>query len=139
MDGVLTEQWLGKTYSGQITYTKSGFVSVNMASLDPEFVPKDPAWPPRNDSSDLEWAQVAKHTLAYAGVWSISDAIPATRTGGQVLNGPLSVSSVPALRGTTQVRNFTLFREGDKTILKLFFSRIGNVTFYADIWWTKQD
>ena len=78
---------------------------------------------------------VGKHTIGYAGPFSISDAIPATTTSGQIFHGPLTVANVPAWVGTRQIRNYTLWENG--AYLNILSQRDGG--YRGSLWWKRLD
>ncbi|KAK3356720.1 Lipocalin-like domain-containing protein [Lasiosphaeria hispida] len=127
---------LGNNYTGILTYTRTGWMSANLASTDAEFSPQNITWPPRENNSDTDWLLAAKHALSYAGQLSVSDAYPATEEEGQLIHGPLTVSSLPSWRGTLQLRNYTVYKRDDGVFLKIWAYR-GD--FKTHIWWKRLD
>ncbi|KEZ42214.1 hypothetical protein SAPIO_CDS6063 [Scedosporium apiospermum] len=87
---------------GIMTYTQSGYMSTTVASADSGLLPPDLnlTYPSQEGQSDADWAKAGKHTLSYAGPWSVQEAVPgvpATEESGQILHGPLTVAHIPAL------------------------------------------
>ncbi|KLU90859.1 hypothetical protein MAPG_09384, partial [Magnaporthiopsis poae ATCC 64411] len=84
LNGVpVPDEAYGHNPSGILVYTKSGFVTATITSTDPEDRPKGLTFPPEAGQSDADWANVARHMVAYAGPVTVSDAVPATNTSGQ--------------------------------------------------------
>ncbi|EMF16921.1 uncharacterized protein SEPMUDRAFT_137655 [Sphaerulina musiva SO2202] len=99
----------GENPIGLLTYTSSGFMSATIAATEEELRPANLTFP-YNESDPVEdWALVGKHTLAYAGPWSISPDIPASNTSGRLIHGPLWVANVPSWVDSQQRRNYTVF------------------------------
>ncbi|KAK0710690.1 hypothetical protein B0H67DRAFT_684455 [Lasiosphaeris hirsuta] len=102
---------LGENYTGILTYTRTGWMSANLASIDTEFSPQNISWPPH-------------------------DAYPATEEEGQLIHGPLTVSSLPSWRGTLQARNYTVYKRDDGVFLRIWaYSGV----FKTHIWWKRLD
>lgn len=104
-----------------------------MAATEPELRPQNVTWPPKKEDAEELWALVGRHALSYAGTFSVTERSP-DETTGQVIHGPLFVCSVPALMGTTLVRNYTLFRRPDGEYLRL---NSVTSTGSSEIWWKK--
>ncbi|KAK3314234.1 hypothetical protein B0H66DRAFT_374505 [Apodospora peruviana] len=120
---------------GLLTYDRAGYVASNMASTNPLLRPPSVSWPPPTDNqSDAEWALAAKYALSYAGPFSIGTSFPATEVEGEVRHGPLMVSSVPGMVGSTQVRNYTLHDHDDDIFLELWGDWNGT---RAAVWWKR--
>ena len=131
LNGVpIEDEAYGANPVGIITYSRSGFMSATLASTDPEDRPANLTFPPQAGQSDESWAIVAKHTLAYAGPFEVSDRIPATTTSGQIFHGPLTVANVPSWIGARQERNYTFHDDGN--LLKIVSKRDGG---YGGVLW----
>ena len=83
----------------------------------------------------IKWALVGRHSIGYAGPLQISTAIPATRTHGQVIHGPLTVANVPSMAGASHIRNYTLFDNG-KTLL---IASQRDASNRGELWWKRLD
>lgn len=70
----------------------------------------------QNDSTS-DRALFGEHALAYAGLFHLSDAVPATHASGQIFHGPLTAALIPSFFGENQVRNYTF--SDDFTLLNL--------------------
>lgn len=125
---------VGDNPVGTLFYTPSGYVSANLASADPALRPNLTYPDPANDTSNIpEWALVGKHTIAYAGPFTV---IKARRNRhvweGQLMHGPFIVANQPSWMGIKVYRNFTLYREAD--VLKITArneqSKVENVLFW---------
>lgn len=94
-----------------------------------------PPYPSRLEPFTNSWVLPSSSLLCYAGPLSVSDAIPANETSGQVIHGPLDVATIPAWVGTSQARNYTVFEDpnGD-TLLRITSPR---PTGTANLWWRK--
>lgn len=154
----------GSAPVGILTYSKSGFMSATITSTDLEDRPANLTFPYRDGQSDADvspnhprearfieifdlhiskkrvlilpkWALVGRHSIGYAGPLQISTAIPATRTHGQVIHGPLTVANVPSMAGASHVRNYTLFDNG-KTLLIASQRDAAN---RGELWWKRLD
>lgn len=122
---------------GILTYSKSGYMSATIVATETELRPLSLSFPFTDDQAESDWALVGKHSIGYAGPFSVSDAIPATLTSGQVLHGPLVAANVPAWVGTAQRRNYTVVTEGERTLLHIHSRRDGG--FEGDLWWERLD
>lgn len=110
-------------------------MSATLAATEPELRPENLTFPFNPEDPDELWALVGKHSLAYAGPITLSDAIPANETHGQVFHGPLIVSNIPAWVGTSQRRNYTIIKENNDTLLHIQSRRDGGNT--GELWWRK--
>lgn len=122
---------------GIITYSKSGYMSATISATEPELRPQGLTFPFTPDQSDADWALVGKHSIGYAGQYTISDAIPATAESGQIFHGPLVSANVPRWVGTRQLRNYTVIRRGEETYLRIDSRRDGGYT--GQLFWEKID
>ncbi|KAK0107248.1 hypothetical protein ONS95_003949 [Cadophora gregata] len=125
----------GSAPVGILTYSKSGYMSATITSTDAEDRPANLTFPFRDGQSDADWALVGRHSIGYAGPLQISTAIPATRTHGQVIHGPLTVANVPSMAGASHVRNYTLFDNG-KTLL---IASQRDASNRGELWWRRLD
>ncbi|KAF2191186.1 hypothetical protein K469DRAFT_808332 [Zopfia rhizophila CBS 207.26] len=73
--------------SGVLTYTTTGHVSANLASSNPAYRPNLPFPAPANDVHLAEWALVGKHTLSYAGPFSIKEKVKEQELAKGVIEG----------------------------------------------------
>jgi hypothetical protein len=94
---------------------------------------------PYQKGDDIEpWSLLGIHSLCYSGPFSFTgrNEVPG-KMQGEILHGPVIMSNIPDWVGSDQLRNFTIFEEGeDKWSLRL---RITNETtaVQGDIWWTR--
>lgn len=120
----------GDAPTGLLAYSPNGFVSVNMAATEPEYRPQNISWPPSNTTEDdADWAVAAQHALSYAGYFTVESEDDGA---GVVNHGPITVSSVPNLVGTTMVRHWELLPREDGVYLALD----GGTSV---IWWKKTE
>jgi hypothetical protein len=110
-------------------------MSATLTSTNPEDRPANLTFPYQETQPDADWALIGKHTNGYAGFFSISDAIPASRESGQIFHGPLIVASTPSWVGTRQIRNYTTFENGK--YLKILSQRDGGNV--GTLWWKRLD
>jgi len=125
----------GQKPTGILTYTDRGFVSANMAATEPELRPSNVTWPPKPEDAQDLWALIGRHALSYAGTFTITERSPDEKTG-QVIHGPLTVCSVPALVGTNLTRNYTLLQRPDGEYLRLFSVNTESGRS-SEIWWKR--
>ncbi|KAF2738854.1 hypothetical protein EJ04DRAFT_560503 [Polyplosphaeria fusca] len=104
---------------GLLTYTPTNYMSANIMASEPEFRPSWLQYPNELSDSDTDWAQVGKHTLSYAGPFSLVAMSPGSNTSGQLIHGPLTMANVPSWVGTEQSRNFKYYELGGDTWLKI--------------------
>jgi hypothetical protein len=121
---------------GILTYSKSGFMSATVTATEPAFRP-NLTFPYQDSDSDADWALVGKHSLGYAGPFSVNEALPANKTSGQLFHGPLIVANVPTWVGSQQKRNYTIVREGADTLLRIGSDRGGG--YRGVLWWKRLD
>ena len=106
---------------GILTYTTHGYMSATMASRDPAVRPQNLRWPPSSSNgSDADWVLIGRNAMSYAGRFHLNEDLPASKTAGQLLHGPIEVSSMPYMVGKTQVRNYTVTQQGGETYLKVW-------------------
>ncbi|KAM0325411.1 hypothetical protein ACHAQA_007397 [Verticillium albo-atrum] len=136
LNGVsIPDQAYGEAPVGILTYSRSGYMSANIAATEPELRPQNLTFPFTADQAESDWALVGKHGVSYAGPFSISDAIPANATHGQVFHGPLVVANVPRWVGTRQPRNYTTYDNG--RLLRIQSQRDGG--YRGELWWERLD
>lgn len=112
-------------------------MSATISATEPELRPQHLTFPFTPDQSDADWALVGKHSIGYAGPFSISDAIPATPESGQIFHGPLVAANVPRWVGSSQTRNYTIIHQDGETYLKIGSKRDGGYT--GELFWQKLD
>jgi hypothetical protein len=110
-------------------------MSATLTATEIEWRPLDLTFPYEANQSDAECALVGKHSIGYAGPVSLSDAIPATPTHGQIYHGPLIVANVPEMVGKKEARNYTLYDGG--RLLKIGSERDGG--HRGELWWERLD
>lgn len=110
-------------------------MTATITSTDPEDRPKGLTFPPEAGQSDADWANVARHMVAYAGPVTVGDAVPATNTSGQIFHGPLTVAHAPSWVGKMHLRNYTLYEEG--RLLRIGSKRDGGNE--GVLWWRRMD
>ncbi|KAF3002434.1 hypothetical protein E8E13_004160 [Curvularia kusanoi] len=103
----------GKAPVGLLTYTRSGYMSATITATEPAFRP-NLTFPYQVTDSDADWALVGKHSIGYAGPFRVNEALPASKTEGQIFHGPLTVANVPTWQGQEHRRNYTVVKEGQK-------------------------
>ncbi|KAF2128221.1 hypothetical protein P153DRAFT_387176 [Dothidotthia symphoricarpi CBS 119687] len=121
---------------GILTYSASGYVSATITATEPEYRPAL-TFPYQPDDTDHDWAQIGKHSIAYAGPFHINEALPASRTDGQLFHGPLVVANVPTWVGVEHKRNYTVVKEGSETYLRIGSERGGG--YRGVLWWKRLD
>jgi hypothetical protein len=130
---MLPNNW-GAAPVGLLTYTRYGFMSANMAATDADWRPPNIAWPPKATDSDVDWSKVGKYAMSYAGYFSVNQSVPATKSMGQLLHGPMVAASVPAMVGATQRRNYVVYEREDGVYLKV---SVPSETAITEIWWKR--
>lgn len=121
---------------GLITYTPEGFMAATLATNDPDLLPKNVTSPPQAGQTDEDWALVGRHTLSYAGHWSINETFPSDKNSGQILHGPLTVANIPTWIGMTQRRTYNvIYNRGKIAFLKFILT--GNNGIRIEILWEK--
>jgi hypothetical protein len=130
----------GKAPVGLLIYTESGFMSATITATEPEFRP-NLTFPYQPNDSDADWALVGKHSIGYAGPYSVNNELPATETEGQIFHGPLTVANVPSWEGQRGKRNYTIVdveEKGEKVRYLRIGSERGN-GYRGILWWKRVD
>ncbi|KAI4953672.1 hypothetical protein J4E91_002520 [Alternaria rosae] len=128
----------GKAPVGLLIYTESGFMSATITATEPEFRP-NLTFPYQPNDSDADWALVGKHSIGYAGPYSVNEELPATETEGQIFHGPLTVANVPTWAGQKAKRNYTIVEveeNGEEVKYLKIGSERGN-GYRGILWWKK--
>lgn len=113
-------------------------MSATMAATETDWRPKGIRWPPKDTDSDADWLLVGKHAMSYAGPFSINASVPATKTQGQLLHGPIQVASVPSMVGETQQRDYFVKEQGGVVYLYVTVTGVTNgVDFKSEIVWNR--
>lgn len=73
------------------------------------------------DFFDAQCALVGRHSLAYAGPFSIGRVGPASVMSGEVIHGPLLVANVLTWNNALRKRNYTIYKTPHGNILHLQF------------------
>lgn len=110
-------------------------MSATITATEPEYRPSNLTFPFLESQSDADWALVGKHSIGYAGPWSVNTALPATKTNGQVFHGPLLLANVPSMVNVTHRRNYTVVERGEGTFLRIGSQRDGGFT--GELWWKR--
>ncbi|KAK1977802.1 Lipocalin-like domain-containing protein [Colletotrichum cereale] len=135
-DGVpVDDLTYGSAPVGILTYSKTGFMSATLTSTNPDHRPASLTFPFEESQSDAEWALVGKHSIGYAGPFSISGDVLASATNGQVFHGPLTVANIPSMVAAVHRRNYTTFENG--TLLRITSQRDGSNR--GELWWKRLD
>lgn len=90
-------------------YLPTGFMSACLTSTDPDNRPEGLTLPYQANQSDAEWAEIGRHSLAYAGPFDLNVSSYEEATGsmtGQITHGPLYTSTLPSYQGTYLPRQF---------------------------------
>ncbi|KAH6695825.1 Lipocalin-like domain-containing protein [Plectosphaerella plurivora] len=127
----------GEAAVGIITYSKSGYMSATITATEAELRPLGLTFPFLDNQTDADWALVGKHSIGYAGPYTINPNFPATTTEGGVFHGPLTVANVPSMVGARHQRNYTIVQEDDRTLLHIHSRRDGGAE--GDLWWVRLD
>jgi len=130
----------GNNPVGLLIYTESGFMSATITATEPEFRP-NLTFPYQPNDSDADWALVGKHSIGYAGPYSVNEELPATETEGQIFHGPLTVANVPTWEGQKGKRNYTIVEveeNGEEVKYLKIGSERGN-GYRGILWWKKVD
>lgn len=132
---VIPDETYGDVPAGVISYTPSGFMSAVLQATASEYRPLDLTLPAQDNQTDAEWAEVGRHTLAYAGPFFFNDSQTKSDFQGQIVHGPLLTSTLPSFVGSSQHRDF-VFTEGGK-----FLNLIGNLGngVIDNLWWQRLD
>lgn len=113
-------------------------MSANIAATEEDWRPPGISWPPRPADADADWLLVGRHAMAYAGPFSINASVPATKTRGQLLHGPIEVASVPSTVGDTQARDYEVREEDGVVYLYVTVSGTADgVPFRSEIVWRR--
>lgn len=122
-----------------ITYTAEGYMSATLATTDPAYLPKNITFPAQAGQSDEEWALIGKHTLFYAGKFSINETFPSDKRSGQVLHGPIEVSSIPSLIGSFMKREYEVDYDewGKIEFLRLVLRGSASSGYVSALLWKK--
>jgi hypothetical protein len=121
---------------GILTYSASGYMSATITATEPSLRP-NLTFPFQTNDKDSDWALVGKHSIGYAGPFSVNSELPASETQGQVFHGPLVVANVPTWVGQKHRRNYTVVTEGGETFLKIRSERGGG--YRGVLWWKRVD
>ncbi|KAK8091255.1 hypothetical protein PG994_000760 [Apiospora phragmitis] len=133
-DGVPTFPSLtwGAAPEGVIIYTASGWVSAAIVATEARWRPT--AKP--HTAADL--AVIANHSLAYTGPYAVNASytppVGEDPKLGQVVHGPLVVAEDPSIVGTTFMRGFRLWEEGEVLELVLRSSNASSNTSSTLFW-----
>lgn len=91
-------------------------MAASMATSDPNCLPQNASLPLTAEQSAL----IGTHTLFYAGRVSINESFPSDEHSGQILHGPMTVSSYPFWIGTIQTRDYTAHYHKGKLVSLTF-------------------
>lgn len=132
---MIQDSTYGENPAGVITYTQTGFMSAVLQTTDPSLRPLDLTLPAEDNQTDAEWAEVGRHTLAYAGPFHFNENLTSTEDfrHGQIIHGPLLTSTLPRFVGSLQRRNFSFSEDG--TYLNLI-GDLGNGVI-DNLWWKR--
>jgi len=122
---------------GVLTYTPGGYLSAITASTNPELRPLVLGWPPKTIDSVSDWAQVGKSSFCFAGPFHISPDLPASITSGQLVHGPMEVTTLPSFMGVSEIRNYTLDVRRDGTYLTWHLWLNDNGSDRVAVYWKK--
>jgi hypothetical protein len=111
-------------------------MSATITATEPEFRP-NLTFPFQVTDKDSDWALVGKHSIGYAGPFSVNEELPANATQGQVFHGPLVTANVPTWVGQKHRRNYTVVEEGGETYLRIGSERGGG--YRGVLWWKRVD
>lgn len=125
----------GDNPAGVISYTPTGFMSAVLTATDPDFRPLDLTLPAQTNQTDAEWADVGRHSLAYAGPFHFNDSQTKNDFEGQIIHGPLLTSTLPSFVGSLQHRDFVFTEDGK------YLNLIGNLGggVIDSLWWERLD
>ncbi|GIZ39280.1 hypothetical protein CKM354_000266900 [Cercospora kikuchii] len=98
----------GEDPVGLLTYTPSGFMSLNIAATQSQYRPANLTFPYNETDSNQDWALVGQHTLSYAGPWSVSHDDSTTEKSGSLVHGPIWVANVPKWTGIEEHSNYSV-------------------------------
>lgn len=114
----IPDEAYGENPVGIITYSKSGWMSATITATEPELRP-NLTFPFLPEHDDADWALVGKHSIGYAGPFTVSRDIPANTTHGQIFHGPLTVANVPTWVKSLQRRNYTVYNTPEGKLLHI--------------------
>lgn len=125
----------GEAPAGLLTYTKYGYMSAVMSATVPAWRPTDIRWPPKDTDPASSWELVGRHSLSYAGTFSLNASVANTKTQGQLLHGPIVTASVPVMVNETQARHYHVVeRNGGEVFLNVYLESQG---LRSEIWWKR--
>ncbi|GAB1311864.1 hypothetical protein MFIFM68171_02074 [Madurella fahalii] len=130
---IIPNSW-GLNPVGLLTYTRYGYMAASMAATEERWRPQNISWPPKDSDSDADWALVGRHSMSYTGLFSLNESVPATKYQGQLLHGPMVAASVPAMVGSTSVRNYEVHEREDGIYLMVWLVS-GSVR--SEMWWKR--
>lgn len=131
----IPDEAYGEDPVGILTYSRSGFMSATITATEEHLRPENLTFPFQPEHSDEDWALVGKHSIGYAGPFTINEEVPATPTHGQIFHGPLTVANVPSWVGSKQRRTYTLYESG--RLLHIHSERGGG--YEGELWWERLD
>ena len=125
---------------GLLIYTESGYMSATCTSTDTDLLPPDLniTYPMLEGQSDEDWARAGRHTLSYAGPWSLGEVlpgVPATKQSGQIIHGPLTAANIPSWIGQEKIRNYTVFDSEEGLLLRFLVQGEGGAE--NQLWWRR--
>lgn len=113
-------------------------MSATLMSSDAAYRPSNLSYPTNETDTqpDSLWAQLGKHTLFYAGPYSVN-TVEEGKIGleGVLVHGPMTVALAPSWVGSAQTRNFTVFSSAENNdVLRIsaFDSKTG---ILAELYW----
>lgn len=127
----------GSGNKGLITYTAEGYMSATLATTDPDYLPKNVSIPAQPGQDDTDWALVGKHTLFYAGNFSVNETFPSDKHSGQILHGPIMVASIPSYVGGVMKREYSVIYDKRGKIEWVKFSVRGSGGYRSELLWKK--
>jgi len=97
-------------------------MSAVLTATDPSLRPFQLTLPAQDNQTDAEWAEVGRHTLAYAGPFYFNESsASADGLTGEIIHGPLLTSTLPSFVGSLQHREFKFTEDGK------YLNLIGNL------------
>ena len=88
-------------------------MSAVLTATDPELRPSELTLPAQDNQTDHEWAEVGRHTLAYAGPFYFDESkVSVDGLSGEIIHGPLLTSTLPTFVGSCQHRQFQFTEDG---------------------------
>jgi len=112
-------------------------MSATLATTDPSYIPQNLTFPAREGQSIEDWALVGKHTLFYAGHFSINETFPSDKRSGQLLHGPIMVASVASLIGGFMKREYEVVYDKRGKIEFFKLTLRGNNGYVNVLMWKK--